>query len=66
MKYRPARAADDAAAIAKALIRLAEDRALAARLGEQARAHAHLTFGMERMVGGTEALYAQALGMESA
>jgi glycosyltransferase involved in cell wall biosynthesis len=52
----------DASALAKAIIRLIEDRALAARLGEQARAHARLTFGMERMVARTEALYARALG----
>jgi glycosyltransferase involved in cell wall biosynthesis len=51
----------DAPALAKAIIRLVEDRTLAARLGEQARAHAHLTFGMERMVARTEALYARAL-----
>jgi len=56
----------DAAAIAKALIRLMEDRTLAARLGKQAHTHARFTFGMERMVGRTQALYAQALGMESA
>jgi L-malate glycosyltransferase len=52
----------DSAALAKAIIRLIEDRASAARLGEQARTHAHLTFGMERMVGRTEALYVRALG----
>ena len=52
----------DAPALAKAIIRLIEDRPLAAWLGEQARAHAHLTFGMERMVGRTEALYVRALG----
>jgi glycosyltransferase involved in cell wall biosynthesis len=51
----------DASALAKAIIRLAEDRALAARLGDQARTHAQLTFGMERMVARTEALYARAL-----
>src|SRR5262249_39753353 len=56
----------DAAAIAKALIRLVEDRRLAARLGEKAYIHAQRTFGMERMVGRTEAFYAQALGMEGA
>ena len=52
----------DAPALAKAISRLMEDRALAARLGEQARAHAQLAFGMERMVARTEALYARALG----
>jgi glycosyltransferase involved in cell wall biosynthesis len=51
----------DAPALAKAIIRLIEDRALAARLGEQARAHAHLTFSMECMVARTDALYARAL-----
>ena len=51
----------DAPALAKAIIRLLENRALAAQLGEQARAHAHLTFGIERMVARTEALYARAL-----
>jgi glycosyltransferase involved in cell wall biosynthesis len=51
----------DAPALAKAIIRLVEDRALAARLGEQAQAHAHLTFGMGRMVARTEALYARTL-----
>jgi glycosyltransferase involved in cell wall biosynthesis len=51
----------DVPALAKAIIRLVEDRTLAAQLGDQARAHAHLAFGMERMVARTEALYAQAL-----
>jgi glycosyltransferase involved in cell wall biosynthesis len=52
----------DAPALAKAISRLMEDKALAARLGEQARTHARLAFSMERMVTRTEALYAQALG----
>jgi glycosyltransferase involved in cell wall biosynthesis len=56
----------DASALAKAIIRLVEDRALAAQLGEQARAHAELTFGMERMVARTEALYARALDERAA
>jgi glycosyltransferase involved in cell wall biosynthesis len=51
-----------APALAKAMIRLIEDRALATQLGDQARAHAHLVFGMERMVASTEALYARTLG----
>jgi glycosyltransferase involved in cell wall biosynthesis len=51
----------DASALAKAIIRLVEDRELAARLGEQARTHAHVAFGMDRMVARTEALYARAL-----
>jgi glycosyltransferase involved in cell wall biosynthesis len=56
----------DASALAKAIIRLVEDRALAAQLGQQARAHAQLSFGMERMVARTEALYARALDERAA
>ena len=52
----------DAPALAKAIMRLIEDRPLAARLGEQARAHAQHTFGMERMVARTEAFYVRTLG----
>jgi len=52
----------DVPALAKAISRLIEDRELAARLGEQARTHAQLAFGMDRMVARTEALYARALG----
>jgi glycosyltransferase involved in cell wall biosynthesis len=51
----------DAPALAKAISRLIEDGTLAAQLGMQARAHAQVTFGMERMVAHTEALYARAL-----
>lgn len=47
----------DSPALAKAISRLIEDRALAARLGEQARARAQVTFGMDRMVACTENLY---------
>jgi glycosyltransferase involved in cell wall biosynthesis len=57
---------ENAPALAKAIIRLIEDRALAARLGEQAWTHARLAFGMERMVSRTEALYARALGGRTA
>jgi glycosyltransferase involved in cell wall biosynthesis len=56
----------NAPALAKAIIRLVEDKALAARLGEQARTHARLDFRMERMVSRTEALYALALGGRTA
>ena len=52
----------DSAALAKAIARLIEDRAWAARLGQQARAYAHSMLGMDRMVARTEALYVQALG----
>jgi glycosyltransferase involved in cell wall biosynthesis len=51
----------DAPALAKAISRLIEDRVLAARLGEQGRTHAQVTFGMDRMVARTEALYVRAL-----
>jgi glycosyltransferase involved in cell wall biosynthesis len=51
----------DASALAKAILRLVEDRAQAAQLGERARAHARSAFGMERMIARTEALYARAL-----
>lgn len=54
----------DGPAVAKAISRLLEDRPLAARLGEQARVQAYLTFGIGRMVARTEALYARALGGE--
>ena len=47
---------------AKAIARLIEDRAWAARLGQQASAYAHSMLGMDRMVARTEALYVQALG----
>ncbi len=52
----------DAPALAQAIVRLAEERALAAGLGERARRHAHLFFGMDRMVARTEELYARSLG----
>jgi L-malate glycosyltransferase len=51
----------DSPALAKAISRLIEDRALAARLGEQARARAQGTFGMDRMVARTETLYERIL-----
>jgi glycosyltransferase involved in cell wall biosynthesis len=52
----------DSTALAKAIARLVEDRAWAARLGQQARAYAQSMLGMDRMVARTEALYVQALG----
>jgi glycosyltransferase involved in cell wall biosynthesis len=52
----------DSTALAKAIARLVEDRAWAARLGQQARAYAQSMLGMDRMVTRTEALYVQALG----
>ena len=52
----------DFPALAKAIARLVEDRAWAARLGQQARAYAQSMLGMDRMVARTEALYVQALG----
>jgi glycosyltransferase involved in cell wall biosynthesis len=52
----------DAAALARAIARLIEDRDLAARLGERARAQAHRLFSMELMVSRTEELYARSLG----
>jgi glycosyltransferase involved in cell wall biosynthesis len=51
----------DVPALAKAISRLMEDSVLAARLGKQARMHAQLAFGVERMVARTETLYARAL-----
>ncbi len=53
---------DDPPALARAIVRLVEDRALATGLGERARTHAHRVFGMERMVSRTEELYARSLG----
>jgi glycosyltransferase involved in cell wall biosynthesis len=47
--------------LAEAIGRLAEDRAFAARLGEQARSHAQRVFGMDRMVARTEELYFRSL-----
>lgn len=52
----------DAPALAQAIVRLADDRALAAGLGERARTHADSVFGMDRMVARTEQLYARSLG----
>jgi glycosyltransferase involved in cell wall biosynthesis len=55
----------DAAALAAALDRLLADPALRARLGAAARARAAETFGAERMVADTLALYAAVLGAEA-
>lgn len=51
----------NAHALSQAIVRLAEDRALAAGLGERARTHADRDFGMDRMVARTEDLYARSL-----
>jgi glycosyltransferase involved in cell wall biosynthesis len=53
--------ADDPAALAGALVRLLEDRALAARLGSAARRRACQEFGLDRMIARLEALYERAL-----
>ena len=54
--------AGDAAAIAKAVIRLAETPELAARLGAAARSRVRARFGMGRMVTELEQVYARAMG----
>jgi glycosyltransferase involved in cell wall biosynthesis len=51
----------NAPALAQAIVRLAEDKALAAGLGERARTQARREFGMDRMVARTEDLYARSL-----
>jgi glycosyltransferase involved in cell wall biosynthesis len=51
----------DPAELASAIGRLAEDRAFASRLGEQARFQAQRAFGMDRMVARTEELYLRSL-----
>jgi glycosyltransferase involved in cell wall biosynthesis len=52
----------DAPAMAQAIVRLTQDRTMAARLGERARGHAQRAFGLERMVSRTEDLYTRSLG----
>jgi glycosyltransferase involved in cell wall biosynthesis len=51
----------DAPALAEAIVRLADGRALAAGLGERARTHAHSAFGMDGMVARMDELYARLL-----
>lgn len=52
----------DAAALAKAIIRLLEDPALAWRLGVNARNVVRSNYGLERMLSRVQALYERALG----
>jgi len=52
----------DPAALAKALIRLVEDRALAARLAGHAREHVRREFAMPRLIERLESLYLDVLG----
>ena len=47
----------DARALGQAMIRLLDDPTLAKRLGRQAREHVSVTFGLERFVAETAALY---------
>jgi len=54
--------AEDAAALAAALVRLAADPGLRGRLGAQGRARYLSQFSLETMVDGTEAVYRQVLG----
>jgi glycosyltransferase involved in cell wall biosynthesis len=54
--------ADDPGALAGALVRLLEDRVLAATLGAAARRRACQEFGFDRMIARLEALYEKALG----
>src|SRR5262249_21307713 len=56
----------DPAALAKALIRLAEDPPLAARLGRAGRARIEAEFGLDRMLDRLEALYRDVLGQRTA
>jgi glycosyltransferase involved in cell wall biosynthesis len=51
----------DPQAIAQAILRLADDRDLAAEVGKRAREYADREFGMDRMVARTELLYARSL-----
>jgi glycosyltransferase involved in cell wall biosynthesis len=51
----------DAAALAKAIIRLCEDPALAERLGAAARDTVRARFGLDRMLSRVQALYSHAL-----
>ncbi len=53
--------AEDAAALAAAMLRLAADPELRGRLGAQARARYLSQFSLETMTGGTEAVYRQVL-----
>jgi glycosyltransferase involved in cell wall biosynthesis len=56
----------DAAALAKAILRLIEDPPLAERLGAAAREVACARFGLNRMLSGVQALYERALSGPSA
>ncbi len=54
--------AGDPMALAQAILRLADQRDLAAGLGARAREYARRELGMDRMVARTEQLYARSLG----
>ena len=56
--------AEDAAALGAAMVRLAADPGLRARLGAQGRARYLRKFSLETMVDGTEAVYRQVIGQE--
>jgi glycosyltransferase involved in cell wall biosynthesis len=51
----------DAVALAGAVGRLVDDRALAAQLAAAGRQRARAAYGLERWIGGVEALYASLL-----
>ena len=54
----------DAAALAKAIIRLADDPVLAERLGTRAREVVRSHFSLDRMLSRVQALYERALEVE--